>query len=168
MGARRADICYADGHEWWLSDGGTAPFIRAATSGYRTGKLGFGDFNGDGKTDVLGAESGMWKVSLNATGAWADFPLRSALTTSIGELIIADLNGNGVADVLTANAKKVSYDGRGDWVKLPSRPGTFSIVGHFDENPGADTLFFWDDNNYLGIKSSGTGPSQRHSSQNMR
>ncbi len=37
------------------SYGGNTPFTPAASSSYRVHDLGFGDFNGDGKTDVVGA-----------------------------------------------------------------------------------------------------------------
>ena len=116
----------------------------------------------------MGVESGKWKVSLNATGPWDGFPLRSALTKTMAGLIIADFNGNGLADVATAYGNSVSYDGRGNWTGLPSRPGMFAAVGRFDANPGVDILFYSANGNYLGIQSSGVGSAVRHSRQDMR
>jgi hypothetical protein len=168
IGDRRADVFYADGQRWWVSDGGVGPFTNTQNSGYRAASLGFGDFNGDGKMDVVGVSGGKWAVSLNAKGAWEDFPLRPALTSSMAGMIIADFNGNGLGDIASPLATKISYDGRGDWVSLPSHPGTLSAVGRFDSTPGADTLFFRLLNNYLVIRSSGVGTYQRHSSQDMR
>jgi hypothetical protein len=167
LGDRRADVFYADGQRWWVSEGGVGPFINTQDSGFRAADLGYGDFNGDGKTDVVGAVSGKWMVSLNATGAWAGFPLRGALTTTMAGLIIADFNGNGRSDIATANGR-VSYDGRGNWVQLPARPGLFAAVGRFDANGGADILFYWANGNHLGIQSSGVAAPQRHSRQDMR
>lgn len=168
VGDRRADVFYADGQRWWVSDGGVGPFVHTQDSSYRAADLGFGDFNGDGKTDVVGVVSGQWMVSLSATGSWAGFPLRSALTKTMAGLIIADFNGNGRADVAQAYGKSVSYDGRGNWTDLPARPGMFAAVGRFDANPGADILFYWTNDNHLGIQSSGVGAAQRQSRQHMR
>jgi len=168
IGDKRADIFYADGQRWWVSDGGVGPFVNTQDSGKRAADLGFGDFNGDGKTDVVGVESGKWKVSLSATGPWDGFPLRAALTKTMAGLIIADFNGNGRADVATAYGNSVSYDGRGNWTGLPSRPGMFAAVGRFDANPGVDILFYSANGNYLGIQSSGIGAAVRHSRQDMR
>lgn len=168
IGDRRADVFYADGQNWWVSDGGTAPFALTATSGYKAANLGFGDFNGDGKTDVVGAVSRQWMVSLNASRPWDEFPLRSALTQSMSGMVIADFNGNGIADIATAYGKKVSYDGRSNWSGLPSRPGIYTAVGRFDQTPGVDILYFVMNGNYIGIQSSGVGAAERHSSQDMR
>jgi hypothetical protein len=116
----------------------------------------------------VGVEGGKWKVSLNATGPWDGFPLRSALTTTMAGLLIADFNGNGRADIAQAYGKSVSYDGRGNWTGLPSRPGTFAAVGRFDAKPGVDIVFYWTNDNHLGIQSSGNGTAVRHSRQHMR
>jgi hypothetical protein len=167
-GDRLADVFYADGIHWYVSYGGNTPFTLTQDSSYRAGDLGFGDFNGDGKTDVVGVVSGKWMVSLNATGSWAGFPLRSALTKTMAGLIIADFNGNGRTDVAQAYGNAVSFDGRGSWTSLPARPGMFAAVGRFDAKPGVDILFYSANGNYLGIQSSGNGTPIRHSRQDMR
>ncbi len=168
IGDQRADVFYADGQRWWVADGGVGAFTHTQDSGYRAADLGFGDFNGDRKMDVVGVVSGKWMVSLSATGSWAGFPLREALTKTMAGLIIADFNGNGRADIATAYGKSVSYDGRGNWTDLPARPGTFAAIGRFDANPGSDILFYWTNDNHLGIQSSGVGAPQRYSTQHMR
>jgi hypothetical protein len=168
IGDRRADVFFASGRRWWVSDGGVRPFVNTQDSSLRTTDLGFGDFNGDGKTDVIGVVSGKWMVSLSATGSWAGYPLRSALTKTMAGLIIADFNGNGRADVAKAYGKGVSYVGRGNWTNMPARPGTFAAVGRFDGNPGVDIVFYWTNDNHLGIQSSGVGAAVRHSGQHMR
>lgn len=172
-GDHLADVFYADGNQWYISYGGTAPFTPVNTSSFRVYDLGFGDFNGDGRTDVVGAVRNdrhqlWWMASLSATGPWASFPLRPALTNSMAGLIIADFNGNGRADIVQAFGKSVSYDGRGNWTNLPARPGMFAAVGRFDANPGVDILFYSANGNYLGIQSSGNSAPARHSRQDMR
>ena len=146
-GDRLSDVFYADGTQWYVSYGGVGPFTPVATSSFRVHDLGFGDFNGDGKTDVVGAVTNdqhqlWWMVSLSATGPWAGWPLRPALTNTMAGLIIADFNGNGRADIATAYGGKVSYDGRGNWTDLPARPGMFAAIGRFDATPGVDIVFF--------------------------
>ena len=104
-------------------------------------------------------------VSLSATGPWAGFPLRAAMTNTMAGMIIADFNGNGRADVATYDGK-VSYDGRGDWTHLRTDAGV-AAIGRFDTTPGVDFLF-WLQGNYFGIQSSGSAAPIRHSRQDMR
>jgi hypothetical protein len=52
VGDRKADVFYADGTTWWVSDGGTGPFTEYATSSYKRPDLLFGDFDGSGKAEV--------------------------------------------------------------------------------------------------------------------
>ena len=181
-GDHLADVFYADGKHWYVSYGGSTPFTLTADSSYRVPDLGFGDFNNDGKTDVVGVVSGQWMVSLSATGPWAGFPLRAALTKTMAGLIIADLNGNGHADIVSVTMTvsgfgseatpiwnwKVSWDGKSDWKTLSTSSGSPPVVGRFDANPGSDILFYWTNDNHLGIQSSGVGAPQRYSTQHMR
>jgi hypothetical protein len=181
-GDHRADVFYARGDQWFVSYAGIGPFTPVAGSGYRVADLGFGDFNGDGKTDVVGVVSGKWMVSLSATGPWAGWPLRPALTNTIAGLIIADFNGNGRADIATYSVRtagfasdtttfydwKVSYDGTGNWTPLRTLNSPPAAIGRFDAAPGADLLFYWINDNYLGIQSSLGAAPVRHSTQHMR
>jgi hypothetical protein len=42
------------------------------------------------------------------------------------------------------------------------------VAGRFDANPGTDILFYWTNDNHLGIQSSEVGTLERHSRQDMR
>jgi hypothetical protein len=99
-GDPRPDIFYADGSAWYLSSGGTQPFVEVNTSGFRVEDLRFGDFDGDGLTDVFGVTSGTWSYSKSAQGFWADGYLRQSLAP-IDALVVADFDGDGLADVAT-------------------------------------------------------------------
>jgi hypothetical protein len=182
-GDRLSDVFYADGTQWYVSYGGNTPFTPAASSSFRAHDLGFGDFNGDGKTDVVAATSGQWMVSLSATGPWAGWPLRPALTNTMAGLIIADFNGNGRADIASFTGRvmdssivtqfiswevKVSWDGTGNWTPLRTFTGSLAAVGRFDATRGADILFFPSNANYFVIQSSGNGAPVRQSRQDMR
>jgi hypothetical protein len=59
--------------------------------------LRFGDFTGDGVTDVLGVNGGRWAISESARGSWLQ--LNPHLGDDITSLFIADLDNNNIADV---------------------------------------------------------------------
>jgi VCBS repeat protein len=164
VGDHRDDIFLADGTTWFLSSGGSGSFDPVNTSHKRVSDLRFGDFDGDGKTDVFGVvlfgpDDWRWAFSKSAQGAWADGVLRSAFRDTDGNLVtvdnlvVADFDGNGRADVATSYREDwmVSFDGVGDWTHhnmprtdscpyfeaaLPWMPAT----GFFTGNRGVDVL----------------------------
>ncbi len=103
-GIARDDIFLADGKRWWLSSGGTTPFDQnaGAASSFHRKDLLFGDFDGDGKTDVFGvvgndAGQTTWSYSSKAVGPWTF--LRLAMLTNVNGMVVADFNADGFADV---------------------------------------------------------------------
>jgi VCBS repeat protein len=110
--------------------------------------LRFGDFTGDGITDVLAVESGHWAISRSGTGQWE--PLNPKIATSVESVLIADLDANGTDDVaqLSGNAWQVSWDGRSEWKTVTTlsslqtlERGSFPrFAGYFDDLAGADLL----------------------------
>jgi FG-GAP-like repeat len=154
------DIFYADGKKnWYISYGGTKPFKKVNDSSFPVQALRFGHFSvcGMGKeTDVFGIVSGKWMVTCGALGPW--IPLHVSLTNKIDGLVVADFDGDGIADVATNdhNDWMISYGGVSAWKHynvpdtdkcaspeptLPLMPG----IGHFARNLGADVLL-WDRN----------------------
>ena len=51
---KRADVFFADGQNWWVSDGGVAPFALYAASSFLKPDLAFGVFDNNGKTGGRG------------------------------------------------------------------------------------------------------------------
>jgi hypothetical protein len=66
-------------------------------------KLQFGDFTGDGVTDVLAVDGGHWSISESALGGWR--PLNPALSDDVRHVVIANMDGDNIDDVLKLDAK---------------------------------------------------------------
>ena len=172
-GDGRSDLFYTDGDQWYVSRSGSNPFVSYATSSYRVKDLRFGDFDGDHKTDVFGVVSGQWMAVYGGTATWA--PLRAALTSNVDGLVVADFNGNGLADVATSLpignkfVWAISKEGKGAFEALRISDVALHqavAVGRFDNAPGADVLLWHDD--YLDLSASGSATPVRQSRQDMR
>jgi hypothetical protein len=171
VGDEKADVFYADGTTWWVSDGGTEPFTEYAASGYKRPDLLFGDFDGSGKTEAAGVVAGQWMfVPAKGTHQWT--PLRPELTRTMAGLMAADFDGNGKTDIATFESGSggvsmlVSRDGRGEWEPLNRNLTNIVAIGRFDNTPGADILI-WNDNFWSAL-SKGSATAVRQSRQDMR
>jgi hypothetical protein len=169
------DIFCADQTNWWVAFGGNTAFVQVGSSSFHGQDLGFGDFNRDGTTDVFGVTSysgrNYWQVSYSPKGmpgtsfsGWT--PLQPTLTnptngqpvTTANGLVIADFNGDGIADVgiwcgnggiLGVGAYsgwQISYGGNQGWSACNKFSSSLSLangaVGHFSGGPGADVLLW--------------------------
>jgi hypothetical protein len=170
VGDRKSDVFYADGTTWWVSDGGTQPFVEYATSSYKRPDLLFGDFDRSGKTEVAGVVAHQWMfVPANGVHQWT--ALRSELTATMDGLFAADFDSDGITDIARFNSgslptMSVSRNGRGDWKTLNVGLKSFFAIGQFDDHLGADILTWSDD--FWQILSSGTASPTRQSRQDMR
>lgn len=84
------------GSSWRVSYSGTGAWQKLNNSSVRLSSLAFGDFNGDGKTDVFRTTGRSWRVSYSGTGAWQTLKNSAARLSS---LAFGDFNGNGKTDV---------------------------------------------------------------------
>ena len=138
----------------WLISPLTGPAWEAAqSSSIPLSQLRFGDFTGDGVTDVLAVQGGRWSISESGTGPWQR--LNPSLSDDVRALLIADLDHNNIDDLIRVEVRPgrvtwwVSYDGRSPWRRLTSfslsplvgGPSPLAFAGRFGTAPGGGVLF---------------------------
>jgi len=131
-----------------------------ASSGFPMSDLRFGDFDGDGVTDVLAVEHGHWAISSGAAGPWTR--INSTEDDDVRKLYIADINNNNRDDLIRMKFHggndppylvdtiewEISYDGVTPWqplktyrwVALAGGPPPYTFAGRFGTGPGAAVL----------------------------
>ena len=71
-------------------------FVALGTSSYRVPSMLFGDFNGDGRTDILRPDGTRFNVAWGATGAWQTLAVSDEARD---EIALGDFDGDGKTDV---------------------------------------------------------------------
>jgi VCBS repeat protein len=133
---------------WSVVAPGSHDWRVLGSSSFPLSQLRFGDFTGDGITDVLSVEKGRWAISRSGTGQWEE--LNPKISTPVESVLIADLDANGKDDVaqLSTYTWQVSWDGRSEWKNVTTlsslqtlEKGSFPrFAGYFDNLAGADLL----------------------------
>ncbi len=143
-GDKRCDVFALEGDHWAISSGGRGAWTPLpGTFSIPFSELRFGDFNGDGITDIFRrAPDGQWYAI--SPGRWGWTALQSS-GFPLSELRFGDFNGDKVTDVLSRSGGSwsVSWSGTSAWSKLPSNlneelPGLF--IADVDGIPGDDIL----------------------------
>lgn len=143
--------------QWQVTSLSAPGWRNVQSSSFPMKALRFGDFTGDGVTDVLAVNGGRWAISESATGSWRN--LNPHLSDNVGPLLIADLNHNNIDDIIRLEAKSagtglrvtwwVSDDGRSKWRRLKSydMPITklYGFAGRFGVAPGGGVLLIGHD-----------------------
>jgi hypothetical protein len=144
--------------QWYLTELTAPNWQPAQSSSTPLDKLRFGDFTGDGVTDVLAVQAGRWAISDGARGQWVQ--VNEKLGSNLGPLQVADVDGDGRDDLVrfeavSAASQIPSYSSgaRAPWTPLktltglttPGQPnGTpvhiSAFVGRFDDVLGADAM----------------------------
>jgi hypothetical protein len=72
------------------------------------------DFNGDGKSDVLGTTGSKWIISYNGTSNWKTARKTGARKK---DLLVGDFNGDGKSDILGTTGSKwiISHSATSNW-----------------------------------------------------
>ena len=176
-GNRRADVFCINRVEWFVSYGGIGAFTPYATWHDSLDRLRFGDFNGDGKTDVFGVVDGQWQAVYGGATIKVWTPLRPALTASVQGLVVADFDGDGRADVAQSTRDligfrwRISRGGTLGWTDVRTTRSLAGAlgVGRFDDDDGADAIFWGQGNERaFDIASSLVYGIHRWSTQEMR
>jgi hypothetical protein len=120
--------------------------------------LRFGDFDGDGKTDIFYTQGGSWNIWSSRTRTWGS-PGGSSLPLS--ELLFGDFDGDGRTDVLGVANGHWSYSSSAaqPWAPLNSKlTNSFAgaVVGDFDGDGQQDIA--WNDGNTWYYSRGGRGP----------
>ncbi len=169
----RADLFVSNGLTWLWASGGTGTWNLFGGYGFRTSQLRFGDFTQDGRTDVFAIVSNRWKIVPGPGAGWRT--LGVAQVANIAELVVADFDGVGGADVaffkdnpFAADEWRVSKGGTAASIRLAYQDRRLAPlpVGNFDLVAGADVLF-WNDDLWLSLASGGT-TDDKWSRQSMR
>ncbi|HEX4422513.1 MAG TPA: VCBS repeat-containing protein, partial [Kofleriaceae bacterium] len=176
-GDQRDDIFWADGKSWRVSDHGAAAFVQSQTSSLRVSDLRFGNFTRSGKMDVFGIIAGKWQVSYSATSSWTALPV--SLTTTVNGLVVADFDGDGLADIATSDGNdwRLSSNGAGGWshrsvqtsakCDVQDRALTSALaVGRFSGVQAVDVLL-WNQRDLCRV-AAGSTEAQRWSRQDMK
>jgi hypothetical protein len=140
--------------EWLVTPLSESDWELAGSSSFPMSDLRFGDFTGDGVTDVLAVENGRWAISESARGRWQR--LNPHLSDDVSSLYIADLNNNNIDDLIKLEWQSsgsststltwfVSDDGRSPWRHLKTytflkSPSVFAFAGRFGVAPGGGLL----------------------------
>jgi hypothetical protein len=104
-GLRSSDITFGADGAWWAMDGNTGVTKKLAqwtpTSAANWQFANTGDFNADGRTDVIAYSRGQWWVGLQTvtgfvTSLWTGW----AGTATWVDVNIADMNGDGASDIV--------------------------------------------------------------------
>jgi hypothetical protein len=95
--------------QWQVTPLSAADWQSVQSSSFPMSDLRFGDFTGDGVTDVLSVTGGRWAISESARGSWQR--LNPHLGDDVTSLFIADLNNNNIDDILKLKVVVTSRSG---------------------------------------------------------
>ena len=118
----------------------------------------FGDFNGDGETDIFKTESGKWYASYSGSGSWTQI---ASSNYTLGQIGFGDFNGDGKTDVFRANGNdwKVKYTGTGmPWTQISTLPERLNEIAFGDFNGDGTTDVFKTESGKWYVAYSGLAP----------
>jgi hypothetical protein len=163
---------------WYVAYNGTA-FTQVGSSSHAD--LRFGDFDGDGKTDVFAIDGGQWAYSSAAVGGWTH--LTGPVGANLDGVFVGDFDGDGIADVAwegitgsdtQALIIETSADGTGPFQvdQLLPMPG-LAVFGRFGAAPtgspaNPDLFVWWGGDGLHFFAAQGANAGQTWSRQDMR
>jgi FG-GAP-like repeat len=130
-------------------------------------KLGVGDFDGDGKDDLLLATGNAWYYSSMGITEWR---FLNDMTDRAVNLMFGDFDGDGRTDVFTQHGRDwlVSWGGISNWQKINESDAPMSdlAIGDFDGDHRAD-VFYANGKEWL-VSYGGVGPFKLFDTSSFR
>ncbi|WP_117209853.1 FG-GAP-like repeat-containing protein [Allorhizocola rhizosphaerae] len=135
--------CHNSGRRvaWRISSGGTASWSAMAPYTFDVSEVGFGDFDGDGRTDVFRATGSRWYYSPGGQGPWV---AGASSGSRLSSLRFGDFNGDGRTDVFTVIDGRWHYSSAAatSWqpLAISSDPLASLRFGDFDGDGTTDVF----------------------------
>ena len=144
-GDGKDDLFLATGVSWWYASGGRMNWTYLGPNSERLHQVGLGDFNGDGRCDVVArnAGSGLLEIASGGRTAWTALP--GNVSVPFEELRFGDFDGDKVTDIfrrLPNGEWWAISPGRWGWTLLGSSslPLAELRFGDFDGNGVTDVM----------------------------
>jgi len=170
------DIFATDGATWFVAKNGHN-FVATQTSSFPASALHFGDFDNDGKTDVLAVTGSGWSYSSAAAGTWQAIAGAPSTSSVDGGIFTGDFDGDGRTDIGRyyyqadpAHPGSViwkfdySSNARAPFTSPRTTTSAAAWSGHFQDGPG---VIWWDDVDEFEL-GTGTAPEVKLSRQKMK
>jgi hypothetical protein len=121
--------------------GGVGPQHALAASGVALSSLGFGDFDGDGRTDVFRTDDSTWYWLSAGKGSWEQL---NSSSSTLPSLRFGDFDGDGRTDVFSTSGGQWRYSAGGSapWAVLREANEQVGelLFGDFDGDGRTDAL----------------------------
>jgi hypothetical protein len=123
-------------------------------------EIRFGDFDGDGKTDLFYTQGGVWNFFYSRTHTWS---APNGSSFPVTDLLFADVDGDGKTDILGVSDNHWSYSSGGTqpWSSLnDALTNSFhnAVIGDF-EGTGRNAILFSANGNWH-VSRGGIGPAR--------
>ena len=142
-GDRATDVLYrSDDGQVSYFNGVVGNLVPLTTTPVPMAKLRFGDFDGDGRTDIFSTSGGRWRIWSPVTGLWRD---GAASSKPVEGLLFGEFDSVRGTDVVGVNANGWAYSSgaTGPWRRMNGRlTKTFAnaVVADVDGGPGSDIV----------------------------
>lgn len=156
---KKDDLFLATGAAWYYAPEGKAEwrFLNAQADGID--RLRFGDFDGDGRTDVLTQHGRNWDVSWGGASKWEKI---NVSPEALSDFATADFDGDQHADVFYASGSEwvISFRGIGEFTHVMFDARRVSDLGFGDFNGDGMTDVFGIVDDYWEVVYSDIRPSR--------